>query len=59
MVDFAIQRAKRVKKSERITLNPDCTILLQPDLSDTMSKKLCDAIDNLIMTDPDFSTDLE
>ena len=54
MVEYAIQKAKRVKKSERITLNPDCTILLKSDLSDTMSKKLCDAIDNLIMTDPDF-----
>jgi len=59
VIDNIIIKSKRPKKSERIVLNPDYTMLLHPDVSDTMSKKICDAINNLYMSDLDFQKDHE
>jgi hypothetical protein len=53
-IDFVVEKVKRVKKSEKTALNPDCTILLKSDISEAMSIKLSELIQNFLLTDPVF-----
>jgi hypothetical protein len=58
-IDFVVEKVKRVKKSEKTALNPDCTILLKSDISETMSIKLSELIENLLLSDPVFKKEHE